>query len=588
MSQADHGVRRCGRGPLLAVLVIGAMAGAPASADAARTLAISDASVTEPDGTATTIAAFPVKLSKKAKRTVKFDYQTNPVTADADVDFEDTTGTGKIGRNKKKTTVSVTIYGDDSDENNETFIVALSNVRGATPADTTATGTITDNDEPEAPPALAALTRIGVADCVDLGLTNSPVATVVLDRAAAGDTFVTVTSTDPNVASVSGGGVTVSSGQTTVQVPVTTGPNEGTTQLIADLAGHDFALTIAVHDDCPDAHPVLNEVDYDTPGATEDLEFVEIYNSGSDSIDLTNVALILFDGTTAQQATEYGRYALSSAGTLDPGEFLVVKDTDVGVPGGVSTVALPGASDDVQNGPRDGMALFNTTDKTVYDALSYEKDNTGGAITEALATGYAYPLDLTEGGTPTSAEDNNSTPASLARSPNGVDTNQPNTDWTVATTATRGSANATAVLNETDFAQEADFCNVQFPSSLNVQAGQSTPQVFGQISEAGVTGADGPGGLAAQVGYGPQASDPRGNSAWTWTSAPYSSDIDPGENEEYGTAFAAASTPGTYLYAYRFSLDGGGGWTYCDLNGAGSGSGLTFEQNQLPTMTVTP
>ena len=33
------------------------------------------------------------------------------------------------------------------------------------------------------------------------------------------------------------------------------------------------------------------------------------------------------------------------------------------------------------------------------------------------------------------------------------------------------------------------------------------------------------------------------------------------------------------------ALDGGA-WTYCDLNGAGSNSGLTFETSQLGTLTV--
>lgn len=587
MTRSDQPGGVEGRAKLLAVLVVAALAAVPASANAARTLNVGDVTVTEPDGAATTTAGFVVTLSKKAKRTVKFDYLTGSITTDS-ADFEGVNSTGKIRRGKKKTTVPVTVNGDDDYEDDETFSLNASNVRGATLGDGLGIGTITNNDaEPPAPPSLVALTRIGEDECVDLGLTDSPYATVVLDQVVEANTFVTVTSADPNVAYVSGGGVTVPPPQSTVQVPVNT-VNEGTTQLIADLAGRQFALTITVDDDCPHAHPVINEVDYDTPGSNEDQEFVEIYNAGTDSIDLANVALIMFNGTAAQQAAEYGRYALSPGGTLDPGEFLMVKDADVDVPGGVSTIGLPGPSDDVQNGTRDGVALFNTSTKLVYDALSYENGGANGAITEALATGWPYPLDLTEGGAPTSGEDNDSTPASLIRTPNGADTNQPSADWTVATTPSRGTANPTAVLNETGLPEEADFCNVQFPASLNVQAGNSAGPVFGRIFEAGVTGDPGPGAVAAQVGYGPQGSDPRGNPAWTWTPAAYSSDIDPaGDDDEYATPFTAPAA-GAYLYAYRFSLNGGAGWTYCDLNGAGSGSGLTFELNQLPTMTVTP
>ncbi len=43
-----------------------------------------------------------------------------------------------------------------------------------------------------------------------------------------------------------------------------------------------------------------------------------------------------------------------------------------------------------------------------------------------------------------------------------------------------------------------------------------------------------------------------------------------------------------YSYTFRFSQDNGLKWTYCDVNGAGSNTGLTFERAQLGVMTVTP
>jgi hypothetical protein len=49
---------------------------------------------------------------------------------------------------------------------------------------------------------------------------------------------------------------------------------------------------------------------------------------------------------------------------------------------------------------------------------------------------------------------------------------------------------------------------------------------------------------------------------------------------------------GDYRYGYRFSLDGGQTWTYCDANqgdgGAGANNGLTFDLGNLPVLTVTP
>ena len=148
------------------------------------------------------------------------------------------------------------------------------------------------------------------------------------------------------------------------------------------------------------------------------------------------------------------------------------------------------------------------------------------------------------------------------------------------------------MLNETDFAEEADSCNVASPAAITLQQGGSGPQVFGRISEGDTTVTQGSGkapDVAAQFGYGPNGSDPRGNPVWNWVPAAYSGDVPFGTetHDEYVTTFTAPA-PGEYRYTYRFSLNGGAGWTYCDLNGAGSDPGATFELNQLPPMTITP
>jgi hypothetical protein len=59
-----------------------------------------------------------------------------------------------------------------------------------------------------------------------------------------------------------------------------------------------------------------------------------------------------------------------------------------------------------------------------------------------------------------------------------------------------------------------------------------------------------------------------------------------GNDDEYQRQIIAPAA-GTYAYGYRFSLDGLQ-WTYCDLDGAGSNSGLDFSSAQLGSMTVTP
>ena len=63
-----------------------------------------------------------------------------------------------------------------------------------------------------------------------------------------------------------------------------------------------------------------------------------------------------------------------------------------------------------------------------------------------------------------------------------------------------------------------------------------------------------------------------------------------GNNDEYVGLFTAPTVAvnTNYAYTYRFSVDGGLRWTYCDLNGAGANSGLTLETSQFGVMTVTP
>ncbi len=154
--------------------------------------------------------------------------------------------------------------------------------------------------------------------------------------------------------------------------------------------------------------------------------------------------------------------------------------------------------------------------------------------------------------------------------------------------ATRRSAGVRveAALNETGLAAEADFCNVQFPTSFTVAEGAQTPQIFGRLFEAGVTEPMGPPvGWYAELGYGPASgSDPRQLIDWFFFPATYNTQV--GNDDEFQGAFAAPAGNGAYAYTYRFSSDNGATYTYCDLNGAGSGLGLEFEVANLGSMTV--
>ena len=155
---------------------------------------------------------------------------------------------------------------------------------------------------------------------------------------------------------------------------------------------------------------MLNEVDYDQVGADGD-GFVELKNTGTAAIDLAGIALVYVDGADSE---EYDREALT--GTLDPGAYLVV-------------------AGDAQNGAPDGLALVDTDDGALLDALSYE-----GGISAAVISGRTY--SLVEGTMlAATVADSNTAAGSLSRIPDGADTNDAASDWVFTTTLTRGAAN---------------------------------------------------------------------------------------------------------------------------------------------------
>ena len=155
---------------------------------------------------------------------------------------------------------------------------------------------------------------------------------------------------------------------------------------------------------------VLNEIDYDQVG-TDTGGFVELYNAGLGTADLGGLALVLVDGA---DGNEYQRVPLS--GAIPPGGYLVVPV-------------------DAQNGSPDGVALLDTVTDAMLDALSYE-----GAIERAFIGLWAY--DLVEG-TPLPADvaDSNIVGGSLARIPDGSDTDDAAADWRFTATATPGAPN---------------------------------------------------------------------------------------------------------------------------------------------------
>ncbi len=178
---------------------------------------------------------------------------------------------------------------------------------------------------------------------------------------------------------------------------------------------------------------VINEIDYDQVG-TDTGEFVELHNSSGSPAALAGLQLVLINGATK---TAYDTIDLSPAGTLDGGKYLVIAGAAVTVPGSAGKLDPVWSQDQIQNGAPDGVVLIDSVTHTVIDAFSYE-----GAITTATIIDFPAPISLVEGTALDAAvSDSNTAKRSMCRNPDGMDTDDTATDWTICATLTPGTAN---------------------------------------------------------------------------------------------------------------------------------------------------
>jgi ribose 5-phosphate isomerase len=115
------------------------------TAGAKPCLSISDATVTE-GNTGTTAAAFTVNLSAPSTETVRVNYTLEMVTATSGADVENVSGRFEIPAGQTTATIDVPVAGDLLDEFDETFKLNLFSPSGASLVNTSALGTIVDND----------------------------------------------------------------------------------------------------------------------------------------------------------------------------------------------------------------------------------------------------------------------------------------------------------------------------------------------------------------------------------------------------------------------------------------------------------
>ena len=191
----------------------------------------------------------------------------------------------------------------------------------------------------------------------------------------------------------------------------------------------------------PATHLVINEIDYDMPGAGDNAEFIELYNPTSAAIDLSTYVVVLVNGATLGSPAlqrEYGRVALN--GMIPAGGYVVL--TAPAPAGGSHVVVVPGTArriemagaltDRIQNGEPDGVVLLNAAavvDTAIYEGTIMSFAPPSGATVTMLSESGSIGADLVADGE-----------RSLSRRPSGCDRDMPMTDWYV-TVPTPGAAN---------------------------------------------------------------------------------------------------------------------------------------------------
>ena len=144
--------------------------------------------------------------------------------------------------------------------------------------------------------------------------------------------------------------------------------------------------------------------------------------------------------------------------------------------------------------------------------------------------------------------------------------------------------------NESQYSNEVNalphltigWANLQWPPTMNhtISAVNRTDTAYGQVWIDGVTNQPGATeSLRAQLGFGPDGSDPAGNAAWTWVEASFN--VDAGNNDEFKASMLPEVT-GTFDYAYRYTTTNGRDWVYADLDGIGNG----YSPAQAGSLTV--
>ena len=151
--------------------------------DGTSTVSVANASATEGGS-----VNFTVSLLPASGQQVTVQYATASGTATSGTDFTAASGTLTFAPNETSTTVRVPTTEDTDTEENETFTLTLSNPTNATLGDDTATGTITDNDNPPTLSVSGGSATEGAAVTFTVSVSGESAQTVTVQYATASGT----------------------------------------------------------------------------------------------------------------------------------------------------------------------------------------------------------------------------------------------------------------------------------------------------------------------------------------------------------------------------------------------------------------
>jgi glycosidase len=300
---------------------------------------------------------------------------------------------------------------------------------------------------------------------------------------------------------------------------------------------------------------------------------IVVINRGSSPATVAvPVAGWLRDGVAFTQRYQVGSGASASASSSS-GSVSVTVGANGGVLLASGTVDLAGPTAPHLDLDAEGNGQLSVSWNAVAGAASYDvwvSPVTGGGYVKANAS----PV--------------NGTTFDVTGLPNAAEAY-------VVVTANDAAGNASAFSNEVHGLPHyaIGWANLQWPPTMThvISATNRTDTAYGQVWIDGVTNQPGATpGLRAQLGFGPDGSNPDGNAAWTWVDGAFN--VDAGNNDEYQASMLPENV-GSFDYVWRYSTTGGREWMYADLNGPVTGSpanpgSLTVTSSGDTTAPLTP